>query len=332
MSLDKVRTVRRRLTIFILGGPLSNLIFGVIGIVVFLALFNSKSPWLLPIVVFAGFSLLMGFRNLVPSKKNVRTNDGEHLLALNRSFKGARQFVASYAVGLLGRKGVPPAEWKSTWVSAALADTRAESEQSFNKERNSTYIWEIAKSLEDCLNNLDQHSDRNSIFAQAAFFHAWYREDSSKAQEWLKRSRETEVSHPLSVFRAEIALDCCADRYNEAISKHEQITRVLSRISNPEFQRSLADWGSQIYRRKCAFEAGHRIPVNLDGENFCCPDCGWVPRLCDEWQCDCGNVWNTFTTSAECPQCERKWETSQCLQCGERFEIKKWRLNPRRAQ
>jgi TIR domain len=57
-----------------------------------------------------------------------------------------------------------------------------------------------------------------------------------------------------------------------------------------------------------------------------CPDCGWVPDEDSHWQCYCGHSWNTFETRGQCPACERKYTTTQCLNCNNISGHARWWL------
>ncbi|MBD2722856.1 hypothetical protein [Hymenobacter armeniacus] len=43
-----------------------------------------------------------------------------------------------------------------------------------------------------------------------------------------------------------------------------------------------------------------------------CPRCRWAPDGGAHWQCHCGCIWNTFDTTAVCPQCRYRHRDTQC--------------------
>lgn len=58
-----------------------------------------------------------------------------------------------------------------------------------------------------------------------------------------------------------------------------------------------------------------------------CPKCGWEPAKSDRWSCNpggCGHVWNTFDTLGRCPSCDRFWNETACLRCGQWSEHDAW--------
>jgi hypothetical protein len=47
--------------------------------------------------------------------------------------------------------------------------------------------------------------------------------------------------------------------------------------------------------------------------NIRCPKCYWKPKSSYLWECNCGHLWNTFTTYGVCPACNKRWEQTQCF-------------------
>jgi hypothetical protein len=58
-----------------------------------------------------------------------------------------------------------------------------------------------------------------------------------------------------------------------------------------------------------------------------CPRCAWQPARSDRWSCGpggCGHVWNTFDTRGRCPACDRDWQETACLRCGQWSPHEEW--------
>lgn len=51
----------------------------------------------------------------------------------------------------------------------------------------------------------------------------------------------------------------------------------------------------------------------MDNIHICCPKCKWEPDGQAYWQCNCGCVWDTFSTGARCPECGKVWKETQCI-------------------
>jgi hypothetical protein len=48
-----------------------------------------------------------------------------------------------------------------------------------------------------------------------------------------------------------------------------------------------------------------------------CPLCEYAPTPEDLWECDCGHVWDTFTTKAACAACHKQHIVTRCPSCEE---------------
>jgi hypothetical protein len=58
-----------------------------------------------------------------------------------------------------------------------------------------------------------------------------------------------------------------------------------------------------------------------------CPKCDWQPDGVDHWSCTCMHIWNTFDTRGVCPNCQHKWEETQCPECDEMSPHEDWYSN-----
>jgi hypothetical protein len=50
-----------------------------------------------------------------------------------------------------------------------------------------------------------------------------------------------------------------------------------------------------------------------DDLEIACPKCDWHPDGGKYWQCDCGHSWDTFTTAARCPKCNKQHKLTACM-------------------
>ena len=51
-------------------------------------------------------------------------------------------------------------------------------------------------------------------------------------------------------------------------------------------------------------------------EKIACPKCDWEPDGKPYWQCDhCQTAFDTFETTAICPQCRKQFRDTQCIAC-----------------
>ncbi len=61
-----------------------------------------------------------------------------------------------------------------------------------------------------------------------------------------------------------------------------------------------------------------------DGRLIRCPRCLFLPPTHLRWNCNCGDVWNTFQTAGRCPACHFQWEETQCPRCGDISPLQAW--------
>jgi Zn-dependent protease len=60
---------------------------------------------------------------------------------------------------------------------------------------------------------------------------------------------------------------------------------------------------------------------------FACPQCGRPPLVGKFWSCSsCNTPFDTFETSALCPQCGHQFDVTECPGCKQRTPIQQWRL------
>lgn len=328
MSLDKVRQVRKRVAIFVLGGPVANLVTAISATVLFFVLFpgngSSLAVLLLPLAFYAVLSFWIGIRNLLPSAK-----DGRMLRNLRGPRDDARRIIAAFALNLLKTKGIAPANWKPTWVAAAQRPSRrlrSELSSAIRNYRDGVGLWGAAQNLEYALANsaaLDE-SNRASLIGEAAFFNAWSREDVDKARVWIERFTDLDSDNPLAHLRISIAFDCCTGNFDSALRNIDSaitiVRRLPSNLAPPweKWREHVIDWMT------CEANPASKEPILLSGAPARCPSCEWVPRRRDRWQCKCQTQWNTFETGGVCPTCREPWKKTQCLQCGEWSSQPEW--------
>lgn len=61
---------------------------------------------------------------------------------------------------------------------------------------------------------------------------------------------------------------------------------------------------------------------------FLCPGCRTAPPIGNFWKCTgCSQLFDTFQTSAVCPHCGARFDTTMCLHCLERHPFDEWAAN-----
>lgn len=258
MGLDRLRRVRRRLIVLVLGGPLASLASGAIALVGGeLARARYDSPWPTFFEFFGVFSLFIGFLAFLPIRSGRYAGDGMLLRALLFSRKAATQMIASQAISLIRGHSVFPPDYFRRWLLMASADTPLQYTRYYADwlEYEKTEDLHIgAECLERCLADsaiLDNES-RGKLIAEAIVFNGCRRNDLAKTEGWLIRMDPKYRLDELSRIRIEIARSCARQQFEEALA---EITRGLSMIRSAPFskQRDLFEaawlaWHDQIQK------------------------------------------------------------------------------------
>jgi len=60
-------------------------------------------------------------------------------------------------------------------------------------------------------------------------------------------------------------------------------------------------------------------------DGFQCPSCNTAPPVGPYWKCaNCGGTFDTFQTTAVCPNCRTQFPTTRCLDCGHLHPMNQW--------
>lgn len=83
-------------------------------------------------------------------------------------------------------------------------------------------------------------------------------------------------------------------------------------------------WGGFKQARALATRA--KMPRR---EGFACPFCHAAPVQGDLWRCgQCGKPFDIFLQNGQCPQCDARYNATQCLECGLSSPITAWTSKP----
>ena len=241
MSLDRIHRVRRRLIIFSASGPAAGLLAGVIGFVCLRLAIDRDDAFLsLILACFAGYSIFANLVSLVPTLYRGYGNDGKRLKVLLCSKEGARQVLATYALGMQQRKGIEPFCLNSRWIQVAsspgnvVVDPRHSAcTADLNAYQNAASTELAAQFLERCLANSAflTAENRDALVVEAAIFTAWQRNDAKKAETWFKRAANPGRIHPLIRSRVEAALSCACGRFDDALQQLEGGLGIIRQLS-----------------------------------------------------------------------------------------------------
>ena len=286
MSLDKVRRVRRRLMIWVIGGPAASLITGAIALVACRAEgIGGDAKIGLPVATFAILSLLAGMQSL----RNVRfrgySGDGVLLRTLWSSYDGAKQQIAAHALHFQESKGWETPLWNRQWMSMASAPSVMHS-TSFHTDLLQYHLSpdpdRAAECLERCLAGLavlppDQREENlDQIFLEAVAFMAWDRDDAEKAQAWFSRVTRPERASPILRRRVQIALSCAHRDFDKALAEIDEGLNSLDQVApgtRAERLKSLwKEWRSVVRRKRDETFLGDALATKRRLVWRCSPD------------------------------------------------------------
>jgi Zn-dependent protease len=261
MYADRVRKLRRRLLIYIAGGPVANLLTVIVVVVVGDLHPSSSDSWLATAVGQFGasaISLLLALFSMVPYPPT----DGAETEMLLYSPLPARRFMSTVGLGAQFNQGIRARDWKRTWVKAAtfLPD----------KSRGEFYAcWmaylfandrkdadRAAHYLERCLSLAPVLTTRfrDLIAQEAAVFCAWFKMNPSLADKWLLQMKSRRSLAPIPQARIEVALHCAHRDFDNAITTCETTLGLIQRLpikpSNASLRESWLEWRADIQERK----------------------------------------------------------------------------------
>src|SRR5581483_206119 len=188
-------SLRRRLLVLSLGGPIANLL---------LAATLALAPELLQSGFLLGFALRMGaafsalltITALLPDvNRHGSFSDGARLLMLLKNDEKAARWLSNIRCQIALNQGQHPRGWDEVCVTQS-ASVNDNSSDAF-AARWMAYLWAAerqditcaTKHLEGALESLSYATPklRNNLFLEASVFQAWFRDNPAKALFWVYR-------------------------------------------------------------------------------------------------------------------------------------------------
>ena len=258
MYANTVRRLRRRLLIYIAGGPGANLLSVVIILVLAHLMPPSDSALATAAGQFGAISLLLTMLSLVPTA----STDGGMIKILLCSPFAARRFISTVALGAQFNQGIRARNWKQTWLSAAtyIPDKSAgdfyASWMGYLSASDRKDVAHAAGFLERCLSMTPLLTRRfRSMVAQEAFMYcAWFKQDLSLAEKWLAQVEKQHSLAPIARARIEIALKSARGDFDGAAMACDQALHLLQQMPAKPYIRALRgswlEWRAEIEERK----------------------------------------------------------------------------------
>lgn len=263
MSTKSMRRLHRRLLIFIVGGPAANLLFVLVAVLlvkhVFTGLGETELETLVAQLTF--FSLLVAITSLIPTGSLI-PSDGTRIVMLLRSPDRSRRWISIYALGNLYCSGVRPRDWKRTWLRSASSvhdnsvDTLTGEWLAYAAANDRMDVMTAAAHLEKCLElaGVLPQSARDALAMEAAFFTAWFRDDTALASLWLTQLKKPRRSQRVVRLRLDVALHCVRRDYDAAECSWREGFELLESATSGGARQMLKeaslDWREEILKRK----------------------------------------------------------------------------------
>jgi Zn-dependent protease len=268
MQINSVRRLRRRLLVFTVAGPAANLLSAA-AVASFLASVPQPGFWLSTLGdLFWMMSVIIGVVNLLPFRFGTLYLDGARIWMLLSSRAKSRRWFCLSAIGRQSRTGVPPREFRRTWLRAAEAVEDGSVDEFAGNwvaylAANDRKDKELAAShLERCLRLVSSlgPSLRDVVALEAAVFTAWFQQNASVAEKWFGQVRKVKALPQLMQLRGEIALCCARKAFGPALSRWQDAFAFAEKLPPTPFKNALLqgllEWRDEIRERERSLLTG----------------------------------------------------------------------------
>jgi hypothetical protein len=263
VHIDRIRRLRRRFLIFIIGGPASNLLSAALVVVLVKYAFPSvRGSWLMPVI--AGFlylSLFLGVIGFLPLWSKSRS-DGSRIWMLLTSYKKSRRLISAMALINQTRLGVPLKSWKCTWLKAVTA-VRDESFDEFT----ANWIAFLAASgrkdvptlrthLERCLElaYMLPVAKRDEIAREAGIYAAWHGNNAILAERWLAQMKYPKQIVKIMQIRIDIVMAYARKDFGNAFNGMDEGSVFIESLPQSPYQEMLKqswlEWKDELREKQ----------------------------------------------------------------------------------
>jgi hypothetical protein len=270
MRINGLRKVRKRLAIYITGGPFASLLSGLCVSLFFTTkLYGGLQPAIRrSFQFFVAFSVFLVVLNLTPFlRRNGMFTDGARLLSLANSRLKTRRWLSNIALKMQIESGIRLRDLKQTWIahSCAISDQSLDALQAFW----TAYLAAIdrgdadqaAQHLEKCLQRFGIASRpfQQILAMEAAIFHAWFRDDEQRAKIWsVKYAVDAAAAPLLNRHRLLICLYWTKRQYAEATLAwergHNHIETLPPGTAKDRLRESWLQWKAEMAEKRAARE------------------------------------------------------------------------------
>jgi hypothetical protein len=258
MIPGKSENLRSRAVIFILGGPIANLLAG------FFILFLKVGGPLAS--VFATLSIFVGAANLVPFRRLALISDGKRMLMLLKNAGQGERLLAILQLAAELRSGIEPENLSRDFIAKATAvkdespDTAAGYAFAYAAAWYKDAPDKAAQLLETCL-EYSQFSApimQQVLRCDAAIFQARKRNRVDLAEQWLSEIPQKTL-FPGQRLRAESAILEAQGNIEGALKKLDEVETTLMTIHD-SYQRTVYLRFLQRWKRELLEKQASAVP------------------------------------------------------------------------
>lgn len=227
--------LRRQLFFLVAGGPLTSLVGGVLGLLVF-RLLPSDSAWGLAALVFGFTSLVIFLVTILPARTSGFQTDGAQILSLLRGGAEVEQRALLLVLQAESIKGVRPRDYPPE-ILQRLASVRVDPLIDAAADLMGYYhrldrgdIEQAGQVMEKLLEARAQIPEtlRRAVYLEAAFFRAAHKSDAVSAREFYRKGLGA-LAEKHTLLRSEAAVLFAEGRLPEAREKSLQAMRQAAR-------------------------------------------------------------------------------------------------------
>ncbi len=252
-----IRRVRRRYLWLVIGGPLANLI---VGLLLHAVAFVSAGEFAVYIGTAGTVSLWLAALNLIPTKSTSAGSDGWQIIRLFRKRAIYASWLASLALNIASANGARPSVWRRRWLEKSVAGDPKDPSHFAAHVRY--YAWASdQKNIQLAADHLERvlslggtgKCTRDFCSSEAAIFQAWHKRDAAKSEAWAERTSNFSTVQQLRYF---ISIRCCRGEFESAIVEWEKGLSLLQSISPSKQGNSIIEswkeWRDEIEVRRNA--------------------------------------------------------------------------------
>jgi hypothetical protein len=248
MIPGKSENLRSRAMIFILGGPVANLLAGF-----FIPFLKVGGPLA---SVFATLSILIGAANLIPFRRLALISDGKRILMLLKNVGQGERLLAILQLAAELQSGIEPESLSPDFIAKAIAVKDESPDTSAGYAFAYTAAWykdapdQTAQFLEICLeySQFSMPIMREALRSDAAIFQARKRNRVDLAEQWLSEIPSKTV-FPGQRLRAESAILEAQGNLDGALKKLDEVETALMTIHD-SYQGSVSLRFLQRWKRE----------------------------------------------------------------------------------